>query len=362
MKHLCLTLTLITCGLLNAQEPVPGTQRVDRVFNEADVVCICKTVVMEIQSEEALQKPPNVLRHMRAIIEVEDVFKPATLQPGERLTVRFAKEFPGASRGDLPSLQPSKTAILFLKKAADGSYEFSDKFIGASHFKVLPKASGGSGLARLESVLLNILEQAPPGGPYHDDLRALYMLEGFPTLSPEGTSHMARLANSPDPDIALAAIGTLLKTKRPQNVELLRHHLDNYQGDKEPTSVWSVGAYLREIRDPEALPSLESLSGSRFTSVQLGAMDALRKIRSPSSAPALIQRLDDSNKVVRYQAVMTLAETFGKDREFAPSMELFDQDPERYVSAWKLWWSQQPRIAPRPTKKPDILKRNSRNP
>jgi HEAT repeats len=109
--------------------------------------------------------------------------------------------------------------------------------------------------------------------------------------------------------------------------------------------VWSIGAYLREVSDPEALPALEQLTASRFTSVQLGAMDALRKIKHPRSAPVLIQRLDDPNKVIRYQAVITLAETFGKDREFAPSMQQFDQDPERYVSAWKNWLSQQPRDA-----------------
>jgi HEAT repeat protein len=246
----------------------------------------------------------------------------------------------------------SETAILFLKKTADGSYEFSDPLFGTNRFQVLPKASSGSGLARLESALLNILEQAPPGGPYHDDLRALYLLEGLPALGREGMSRMVRLANSPDPNIALAAIGTLLKAKRPQNVELLKQYLDNYHGDKEPVSVWSIGAYLREIRDPEALPALEALSGSRFTSVQLGAMDALRKIKSPSSAPVLIQRLDDPNGAVRYQAVISLAEMFGKQQEFAPSMKLFEDDPQKYVALWKTWWSQQQGVAPRPTKRP----------
>ncbi len=356
MKSLIAVAIVLGMGLAARAQigPVPGTQRVDWVFNSADVVCTCKVLSTEVETEEPEQKPPNVLRHMRATVEVEDAFKPAQLQVGDRLTIRFVRQYPGVSMAR-PTVEQSQTAFLFLKKRPDGAYEFADTWMGANDFQVIPKASGGTGLAKLESAVLNTLEQARPG-PNHDDLRALYMVEGFPTLSPEGMSHIARLASSTDPNIALAAIGTLLKTKSPQNVELLKHYLDNYQDEKEPMSIWSIGAYLHDIRDAQALPALEALSGSRFTSVQLGAMDALRKIKSPSSAPVLIQRLDDPNSTVRYQAVITLAETFGKDHEFAPSMKLFNDDPEKYVALWKSWWSQQRGIAPRPTKRPETLK------
>src|SRR5438445_8227444 len=188
------------------------------------------------------------------------------------------------------------------------------------------------------------------------------MHEGFPTRSRDGKARIARLANSPNPNIALAAIGTLMKSRSPETVELLKTYLDNYKGDKEPMSVWSIGAWLPQISDPEALPALESLTGSRFTSVQVGAMGALRKIKSPSSAPILVQRLDDSNSTVRYQAVITLAETFGKDHEFAPSMKLFNDVPEKYVTLWKTWWSEQHGVAPRRKKRPEAVTHDSPNP
>ena len=351
MKVLIALLLVLGTGMTASAQPgpVPGTQRTDLIFSGSDVVCSCYVVSTEVESEEPRQPPPNVWRHMLATVEVRDAFKPANLQPGDRLTIRFIREYPGVSMA-LPTVTQSEGAILFLKKKADGTFEFADTWIGANQFQILPQASKGAGLARLESALLNILEQAQPGGPNHDDLRALYMLEGLPVLSPEGMARMPKLANSSYPNVALAAIGTLLKTKSPQNVQLLKDYLDNYLGAEEPVSVWSIGAYLREVRAPEALPALEALSGSRFTSVQVGAMDALRNIKSPSSPPILVQRLDDPNSTVRYQAVITLAETFGKGQEFAPSMKLFDDDPEKYVALWKSWWSQQDGVAPQPTK------------
>lgn len=359
--RLILMICSLSVFLIGQPGPVPGTQRVDRVFNGADVVCSCKAVSTEVESEEPQQPAPNVLRHIRANVEIQDLFKPGKLRVGDRLTLRFVQQYPGVSTA-LPGLGQSETAILFLKEAADGSYEFVDRWMGANHFQVLPQATSGIGLAGLESVLLAIVEQAPANGPNHDDLRALYMLEGFPSLSRNGKARIAQLANSPNPNIALAAIGTLLKSRSPETVELLKIYLDNYKGDKEPMSVWSIGAWLREIRDPEALSAVEALSGSQFVSVQLGAMDALRKIKSPSSAPILIQRLDDSNTTVRYQAVITLAETFRKGREFAPSMKLFNDDPEKYVTLWKTWWSEQHEVTPQPKKRPETLTHNLPNP
>ena len=349
---------LMTCCTATAQVALPGTQDTALIFREADVACTCRLTTADVESERPLATPPHVMRQMRGTLVVEDVFKPSSLRVGEMLTVRFAERFgPGSMGGDPIYLEPGQSAIVFLKRMPDGSFEWSDPEFGIVYFynfKVLPKASRGTGLTRLESVLLNILEQTPPGDRYHDDLRALYMLEGMPALSREGLADVARLANSPHPNVALATMGILLKARSPQSLELLKQFLDNYHGDKEPVSVWAIGSYLREIRDPDALPTLEALTTSKFTSVKLGAMDALRGIRSTSSAPSLIARLDDSDKTVQYQALIALAEAFGKDREFAPSIPVFEQDPQKYLSLWKTWWNQQPTHSfPRPAKQPD---------
>jgi len=50
-----------------------------------------------------------------------------------------------------------------------------------------------------------------------------------------------------------------------------------------------------------------------------------------------------ADQVLRYIAVMSLAEIFGKakDQDYAPSsMKKFDDDPEKCVAMWKDWRSQ----------------------
>lgn len=68
-------------------------------------------------------------------------------------------------------------------------------------------------------------------------------------------------------------------------------------------------------------------------------MQALRAMRDPSNARILVERLDDPDSSIQYLAVITLAETFGKYGDYAPTMYLFDQDPARYIALWKQWWS-----------------------
>jgi hypothetical protein len=67
-------------------------------------------------------------------------------------------------------------------------------------------------------------------------------------------------------------------------------------------------------------------------------MQSLRKMRSPRAAPVVVSRLDDPNSDIQYLAVITLAETFGKYGDYAPSVYLFRQRPQYYVDLWKKWW------------------------
>jgi HEAT repeat protein len=62
-------------------------------------------------------------------------------------------------------------------------------------------------------------------------------------------------------------------------------------------------------------------------------------LRSTKAAAALIRRLDDPNGYIRYLAVISLAETFEKNGEYAPNMDLFDRNPAFYIGLWKTWWT-----------------------
>jgi hypothetical protein len=52
----------------------------------------------------------------------------------------------------------------------------------------------------------------------------------------------------------------------------------------------------------------------------------------------MVKRLDDSDGYIQYLAVISLAETFGKYEDYAPTMYLFDRNPRFYIGLWKSWW------------------------
>jgi hypothetical protein len=40
---------------------------------------------------------------------------------------------------------------------------------------------------------------------------------------------------------------------------------------------------------------------------------------------------------VQYIAVITLAEIFAKEGDYAPSKRLYDKNPDLYIGLWKQW-------------------------
>jgi HEAT repeat protein len=122
-------------------------------------------------------------------------------------------------------------------------------------------------------------------------------------------------------------------------VERLRNYLNSYHSETQPFALASVVTSLGQIRDPRARQALEELSDSKFVAVRLGAMDALRWLKSRESIPVLVKRLGDPSNDVQYLAVVSLSEALGMDEEYRPTMNLFDKKPQYYVGLWKQWWA-----------------------
>lgn len=335
MKLSLTVLFLITaCGVcLSTIGPLPGDTRVRPAFEKADLVCKC-TVSSTSVSNAQVRDGSGTLRtgeRIRANLTVEDVYK-SNGQDGQPVILDYVR---GPST-DI-SVRNGQTLLLFLTRN-DGTYSFADPFIGATSFSSLPQQGGQPGLAKLERALVAVSLQQN-----HDEsIRALELLQGFDALSPESLTAVQTLTMSADGNIEARALAVLLKTKTPQSVADVRRFLDMYPDEAEPPALLSLGGELNQISDNRARVDLEALSASRFLPVRIGAMSALRHMKDRRSAPALIQRLDDSNSFVRFVAVMTLAETFDKfDDGYAPSQPVFNTNPVYYTNLWKSWWSQQ---------------------
>ena len=312
--------------------PTPGTQRVQPIFAQSDVVCNCSITSVAVAEEREVRRNdrPLAWRRMIAKARVEDLYK-GTVAEGSTILIEYEDEKPTTRA--LPVVLAGSRGLLFLKIGPSLSYTFSDAFIGVTWFTSFPFQQGSSGLVKLEAALANVL-----GASNHTDtIAALRILQGFDQLGSSTLDKVEPLSNSNDPAVALGAIAVLLKTKSAMSVDQLRGYLSRYNDTAEPVALVSIGSELGQIDDERALASIESLADSRYLTIRLGAMHALRRMKSEASATVLVHKLDDPDSIIQYIAVMTLAEIFKKQGEYAPSLRSFDQKPLDYVNLWKAW-------------------------
>ena len=319
--------------------PTPGTLRVEPVFESSDLVCNCSVQSLTIQDRAIeIMGRPAIHRKVAANVAINDVFKgPSGLSPSFR--VRYDEEIQMGLkvRGSRLGLSEGETALLFLRESQPGYFEFADPFLGATPFHALSQTAGEPGLVKLQHALAATLKSPER----KDRARALLLLQQFDSLDANALAAVAPFSNSDDPEIAFPALGALLKTRTQEGVERLRTYLDAHSSGDQPMAAISVGTELGEVSDSKCRKTLEELTTSRFVAIKYGAMDALRRMGDPESAPTLVARLDDPDQSVSYVALITLAEIFRKfDGDYAPSMYLFAKKPDYYTQLWKQWWAE----------------------
>lgn len=315
--------------------PVPGTQAVRPVFEASDLVCNCSVKSLSIIAQQPIPQSSVIRKRIQATVEIQDVYKSSSSAAGPIL-LQFKLDTPSSSAAQ-PALAPGETAILFLKSTGPNLYEFTDPFLGVTPFHTAPpRETSGTGMAKLESALTLTLQHSNRD----DILNALRLLQGFDTLSQDSLDAIGTLTASQDPELALGALAVLLKDGTPAAAEKLKRWLESYKGNAQPISLVSIATELADVRDVRAIPAMEVLTSSRYSAVRRGALQSLRKMRNVRSAPAIAQRLDDSDQAIQYLAVITLAEVLGKyDGDYGPSKYLFDKRPQYYITLWKRWWA-----------------------
>ena len=317
--------------------PIPGTQPVLPVFQRADLVCNCIVESLRVVDEQKRERggKPFVWRSVVATVRVKDSYN-REMPSDTRVDVAFEDEKPTVRA--TPMLSDGENGVMFLRLSASSQlYEFADRFLGVTPFASLPVQQGAPGPAKLQSVLAGVLHT----GGAQDQVNAMRLLEGFDKFDSGALAGLLTLSASADPEIALSSLAVLLKARMPGTVQRLEDYLSIYKGGRAPVALLSVGAELGAVNDAEDLAPLEALTSSENLSIKLGAMAAIRNARSPHSAGALAERLDDPNRDVRFLAVITLSEIFRKGGDYAPSVYLFEQNPDFYTGHWKSWWAEQ---------------------
>jgi HEAT repeat protein len=104
----------------------------------------------------------------------------------------------------------------------------------------------------------------------------------------------------------------------------------------DPYLVWRLATAIEaSVKDPKAIPTLVRLLHAPEVPVRRAAAAALRNTRDPAAIGPLTEALDDSDRDVRYQGVIGLAEITGADSQWAPAYDTFLNNQGRYLTYWR---------------------------
>jgi HEAT repeat protein len=94
------------------------------------------------------------------------------------------------------------------------------------------------------------------------------------------------------------------------------------------------------IRDPETLLFLERFAvNGKAVGLRMNALQALRAISSPHSAPTFLKALDDANPDNGFSAMQGLLSLAGPGRsDWVPTWKQFDEAPTSYTAICREWW------------------------
>ena len=139
-------------------------------------------------------------------------------------------------------------------------------------------------------------------------------------------------------NVRLAAMGALLAhndiSVLPEARELL---LANDPRIEQGVKNGAAAAIGYGVKNPAAIPALDSLLHCPDVAVRRGAVSAVRNIGTWAAAKSLAQALSDPDRTVQYCAVIGLAEITGTTGQWAPAMGTFLQNPQIYLDHWQHW-------------------------
>lgn len=332
--YLCfLTALLFPLYSLGEIGPLPGWVSVKPVFEKSELVCSARVQSVDITQKESTgsNNSPEILVTVRLRAIVLDVYKAAG--PAPRVIVY---QYPEAAPDHVPQIRPGDVELLFLNEVTAGEFRITNRYIGLTTFSGMSPTSRNMGLDKLQTALAADVQH----GTRDDQINAMRLLEGFDQINEDTLSAVSPLALLPDSELDFTALAVMLKTRTPESVAKFRQYLDGYTEEQPPMGLIGAAAELSLVTDTRARLDLESLSGNRFVSVQMDAINAIRHIARVKSAPVLIQRLDDAHPWVQYLALRALADLFDKrDNDYGPASDVFFKNPQEYISRWKDWWN-----------------------
>jgi hypothetical protein len=189
----------------------------------------------------------------------------------------------------------------------------------------------GKDIDRVANELTYILNSGKAS--VNDKISALAALDGVNSLSV--IKSLKLVAQGTNLNLKIRAISLLLKLNDLSMIEVAEKILLNPVG-VEVYLIDNLSRALTYLKKPEAIPHLASLLNSGSSITRRSAAYAIRHTRNPLAIAPLKKALYNSDKEIRYEAVMGLAEITGQG-SWGPAVNIFNSDEQRYLTYWREW-------------------------
>jgi hypothetical protein len=294
----------------------------------ADLIVIGEIVSVQDAGQKLVSEEGRVSKAQRITASLNVT---RTLKGAQRLGLLEFETFAPAFDSGYAVVSPKQFGMFFLR-TDKGMYVVLNPYYP---FVVAPHQAHGSrggDLDRVVSEIAYIL--ASSSSSAEDRRKAVYVLDSARVAS--ATNALRRATHDVDVVVRLQALAALLKRNDISELNVVEDILLRQPPNIEQYLKGNLAAALDGIKDSRAIPALTDLLAASEVVVRQRAAAALRHMGAVGAIGPLIIALKDSDRRVRYEAVVGLAEITAQ-YEWAPSIEVFQKDEQRYLTHWREW-------------------------
>jgi len=244
-------------------------------------------------------------------------------------TIFFTFAVPTVESG-YKTIAPRQFGLFFLRADGEGPSTILNPyypFLVAAPDS--PKLKGND-LDRVVNTIAHLL--AHPSAELRRE--AIYILDTVPT--DDATEALRKALRDIDTVVKLQALAALLRRGDISILNIAEDVLLHPKADVEEYLRRNVSVSLEGIRDPRATLTLMHLLEAPDIQTRRSSAGALRNMHTTAAIRPLLIALEDSDRGVRYQGAVGLAELTGQ-YQWVPSVELFQKDEQHYIAHWKEW-------------------------
>jgi HEAT repeat protein len=230
------------------------------------------------------------------------------------------------------SVWANQVGMFFLKRGAGIALIVTNPYYPSVVAALEAPESSNGDLNNVISEVVNVITSQRASTP--DKIKAVAVLDRVKT--PVATNALRKAADSSHEDLSIYAIAALLERNDISKLSTAENVLANTSAIADPNLLTKLAFALEGVHNPQAIPSLARLLNPNFLQARRSAASALRSTGDNAALEHLAKALYDSDKRVRYQAVMGLAE-ITEQYSWGPAVMLYDKDEQRYLEHWRDW-------------------------